>query len=154
MTQTIFDRSGRRYRFSLVEADPLRLIQLYHQHTLVGEVKCICHSPTDLELKDIAIANEVSPTLGGWLQHLIKVSGWQPQPINYRRQGLGSALLSHLIDYARSQGFQSLWGEVFRPDVENTPGLLQWYQKHGFEVRPTTHEEKPDLIALLHMRLN
>ena len=151
MTQTVFDRRGRRYTFSIVEAHPLLLIQIHQRQILVGEVKCLGHPAGVLEIKDIAIANEVSPPPPLWVQRL-KLP-WRPQPINYRGQGLGSALLSYLIEHARTQGFASLWGEVFRPDVENTPKLLDWYQKHGFEIRPTTCADKPDLLALLYLGL-
>jgi hypothetical protein len=62
-------------------------------------------------------------------------------------------LLRQLIAYAREQGFQSIQGQVFRADVENTSYLLQWYRQHGFEILTETERDSPDLVASLQMSL-
>ena len=154
MSQQIFDKKGRRYLSAIVEVDSQLLIQLYNQHMVVGEVKCLRESSAALMLKDIAIANEVNPApMNSWLKILHKIPGYQPKPINYRHQGLGSALIRCLIQYARDNGIQFLHGEVFRPDLENNPNLLQWYQNRGFEIKQPTPYDNPDIIAKLHMHL-
>lgn len=154
MPQQIFDRKGRSYISSIVEGDSRLLIQLHSQHMLVGEVKCVRESQAALMLKDIAIANEASPNpMNFWMKMLHKIPGYQPKLVNYRDQGLGSALLSRLIQYAQDNGIQFLHGEVFRPDLENNPKLLQWYQKHGFEIKQPSLEDNPDIVAKLHMHL-
>ncbi|MEM9009553.1 MAG: GNAT family N-acetyltransferase [Cyanobacteria bacterium P01_F01_bin.86] len=155
MSQQLRDRKGRRYTCSMVEGDPFLVFQLHHRDLLVGEAKCLRASPTTLLLKDIAIANEAIPKPShDWIKFLRRVLGWQPQPVNYRGLGLGSALIRHLIHYAREERFQSLKGRVFRADVENNTKLLQWYQKHGFEIISIDPTDDPDLVARLHLKLS
>ncbi|MDJ0703767.1 MAG: GNAT family N-acetyltransferase [Leptolyngbyaceae cyanobacterium MO_188.B28] len=154
MSQQIFDKKGRRYLSTIVEVDSQLLINLYNQHMVVGQVRCIRESSAALMLKDIAIANEVNlAPMNIWFKILHKIPGWRSKPINYRRQGLGSALIRRLIQYARENGIEFLHGEVFRPDLENNPNLLQWYQKRGFEIKQPTPYDNPDIIAKLHMHL-
>lgn len=154
MPEQLFDKKGRRYTCSIIEGDPLLLFQLHHNQLLVGEAKCLRASPTSLLLKDIAIANEAIPNPShSWLRLLQKVLGWRPRPINYRGQGLGSALIHHVIQYARKEQFQSLQGELFRADLQNNAKLLQWYQKHGFEIIPVNLVDNPDVMANLHLKL-
>ncbi len=155
MPQQLFDRKGRRYTFSMVESDPLLVFQLHHQQLLVGEAKCLRASPTTLLLKDIAIANEAMPKPShDWMRLLHRILGWRPQPINYRGLGLGSALIRHLIHYAREERFQSLRGQVFRADLENNTKLLQWYQNHGFEIICVYLTDNADVVARLHLRIS
>ena len=154
MPQQIFDRKGRRYISSIVEIDSRLLIQLHNQQMVVGEIKCLRESQATLMLKDIAIANEANPRpTNFWMKLLHKLPGYQPKPINYRYQGLGSALLSCLIQYAHENDIQFLHGEVFRPDLENNPKLLQWYQKRGFEIKQPSLDDNPDIVAKLHMHI-
>lgn len=152
MPQPIFDRQGRCYISSIVEVDSRLLIQLHNQQMVVGEVKCVREAQATLMLKDIAIANEASPKpMNIWIKILHKIPGYQPKLINYRHQGLGSALIKCLIQYARDNGVLFLYGEVFRPDLENNPNLLQWYQKRGFEIKQPSLYDNPDIVAKLHM---
>ena len=152
MSQQIFDIKGRRYVYSIVENDSRLLIQLHSQHMVVGEVKCLRESQAILMLKDIAIANQANPTpMNVWMKIRCRIPGCQPKPINYRHQGLGSALINCLIQYARENGIYFLHGEVFRPDLENNPKLIRWYQKRGFEIKQPSPYDNPDIIAKLHM---
>ena len=155
MPRVVRDRKGRHYDFSIVESESLLVFQLHHQQLLVGEAKCRRTSPTTLWLQDIAIANEAMPKPRyGWMRFLQQILGWRPQPINYRGLGLGSALIRHLLHYAREERFQSLQGQVFRADLENHTQLLQWYQKHGFEIIQVDPTDNPDVVARLHLRLS
>ncbi len=155
MLQSLLDKKGRRYALSIVEGDPLLVMQLHDQQRLVGEAKCLRASPNTLLLKDIAIANEVIPHPShAWVRFLHRIPGWQPQPINYRGLGLGSALIRYLIHYARIERFQSLQGQVFQADLENNTKLLQWYQNHGFEIIGVDLADNPDVVARLHLRLS
>ncbi|NER84208.1 MAG: GNAT family N-acetyltransferase [Leptolyngbya sp. SIO1D8] len=155
MPRSLLDKKGRRYTLSIVESDPLLVMQLHHQQLLVGEAKCLRASSSILLLKDIAIANEAIPKPNhDWVRLLQQILGWRPQTINYRGLGLGSALIRYLIHYAREERFQSLKGQVFRADLENNTKLLQWYQNHGFEIIRVDLTNNPDVVARLHLRIS
>ncbi len=105
-------------------------------------------------LKDISIANEASlEPMNIWTKILHRIPGYRPKPVNYRCQGLGSALINCLVQYAREHGIRSLHGEVFRPDLDNNPNLLKWYQNRGFEIKKPSLYDNPDMVARLHMNI-
>lgn len=154
MHQQTFDREGHRYTISILEGDLLLSIRLHDLQTVVGEAKCVRESPKALLLKDISIANAVmlNPSTS-WAALLSKLPGYQPKLISYRGKGLGSVLLSCLIEHARVTGVRYLYGKVMRQDLENIPKLLQWYQKHGFEIKQPTLEDDPDITAWIHLHI-
>ncbi len=49
----------------------------------------------------------------------------------YRHQGLGSRLITHLQDYIRMKGCENAVVGLM-----STPGLEPFYEKHGFICRP------------------
>jgi len=51
----------------------------------------------------------------------------------YRRQGLGTKLLNLLIEHATERKVQRLYGSVMKVDIDKTPRLVEWYEKHGFQ---------------------
>jgi len=148
------DVNRQGYRVRVVEGDNRVTLQLYHHQWLVGEGKGEPHSSTIFWLQDIAIANQVTPPFKpGWVTWRPGLRSELPQPINYRGRGLGSILLRQVIAYTRERAFQSIQGQVFRADVENTPYLLQWYRQHGFEILAATEHDPPDLVANIQMSL-
>jgi len=152
MHQQTFDREGHRYTISILEGDLLLSIRLHDLQTIVGEAKCVRESPKTLLLKDISIANTVMLTpSNSWAALLSKLPGYQPKLISYRSKGLGSVLLSCLIEHARVTGVRYLYGKVMRQDLENMPKLLQWYKKHGFEIKQPTLEDDSDITAWVHL---
>lgn len=60
-----------------------------------------------------------------------------------RCRGFGTALLQLALDLAAAAGVREIWGEVVLKDIEGWPGLLRWYERHGFEVQ----EPDQDCIA-------
>jgi len=154
MYQQTFDREGHRYTISISEADLLLSIRLHDLQIVVGEAKCVRELPETLLLKDISIANTVmlSPSTS-WAALLSKLPGYQPKRTSYRGKGLGSVLLSCLIEHARVTGVRYLYGKVMCQDLENMPKLLQWYQKHGFEIKKPTLEDDSDITAWVHLHL-
>ena len=73
---------------------------------------------------------------------------------SYRGRGLGAALLRFLIGLARERGIKRIRGSVVQQDVEETPFLLTWYKKNGFQVLPPTPEELPHAIARVQLDLS
>jgi hypothetical protein len=150
----VIDRDGHRYTLSILKDDVRLFLRLYDRETLVGEAKCIQESSDRFLLGDIAIANEViRPLNHRWTIGFSKLLGYQPRLINYRVKGLGSALLTFLIDYARQAGVCHLYGKVMQQDVENNPKLIQWYQKHGFTTRDPAPDDDEDILTWIHLDL-
>lgn len=150
MGQKVFDRSGRSYILSTQEVESMLFLRLYDSNTFVGEAKCVLESLETLLLGDIWIANDVIPEPTSiWAKFFREISRYQPKAVSYRAVGLGSVLLKALINHARKSGVQILYGNVYRRDLENNPKLLKWYQKHGFEVKPPTLGNKPDIVAVV-----
>lgn len=155
MLQQLLDKDGRPYQLSISETDSHIFLKLHHHQLLVGEAKCVWESDQTLLLGDIAIANAVIPQPADDFSVLIStLPGGQPKPINYRRRGLGSALLKSLIHHARSRSAQHLYGNVFEQDVQNNPKLLHWYEKHGFEIREVPEADREDIVAHIHLDLD
>ena len=155
MLQQLFDKDGRPYQLSILETDSHIFLKLRHHQLFVGEAKCVWESAQTLLLGDIAIANAVIPQPTDDFSALIStLPGGQPKPVNYRRRGLGSALLKSLIHHARTKNAQQLYGNVFEQDVQNNPKLLYWYQKHGFEIREIPEGDREDVVANIHLDLN
>lgn len=152
MQQPIVGKDGRCYNLTIAESDSMFLMRLYDRQILVGEARCVQESSDTFFIGDISIANAViAPPIDVPTNLRSKHLRYRPRPINYRSRGLGSALLRCLIDHAHAKGAQYLYGDVFRQDVENNPNLLQWYQKHGFEIKPLESDEKPDVVAIVHL---
>lgn len=148
MHQKIFDREGRGYDAFVSKEGVLLLIKLYDRHSLIGEARCVQESPDTLLLADISIANNVILTPANRVIALLeKIVGYQPKPINYRGQGIGSALLQLLLNQARTPGIRILYGNVFRQDLENNPKLLQWYKNQGLEIEQPASEKSDDIVA-------
>lgn len=155
MLQQVLDKDGRTYQLSVLETDSHIFLKLHHHQLLVGEAKCLWESPQVLLLGDIAIANAVIPPPLDEVSALIStLPGGQPKPINYRRRGLGSALLRCLINHARARNAQHLYGNVFEQDIQNNPKLLQWYQANGFEIREVPEGDREDIVAHIHLDLH
>lgn len=153
--QLVRDRLGRPYEIVVTLDGPVSRFRLYERKTLVGEAKCLRCSVARMELGDIAIANEAIPTpANGLMQRFRQIPGCQHAPVNYRGRGLGTVLLQHLVNHARSAGAQELWGEVFQQDIENDPGLLNWYQNFGFERHSPSTEVGEDVVALICFALD
>ena len=50
---------------------------------------------------------------------------------NYREEGIGSKLLSHLINYAESVGATEIWLEASTKNI----AAVNLYQKYGFKIQ-------------------
>lgn len=59
-------------------------------------------------------------------------------------QGLGWALMSHLIDYARSEGLKELYGDVLRANT----GMLSMCRELGFRIRPSEDDPAASHVTL------
>jgi hypothetical protein len=152
MQQQICDKQGRSYTLAVLADEGQILFQLRDRTLLIGEARCVKETDHRLLLGDIAIANKamLTPYHQTSFKRLVR---YRPQAISYRRKGLGSALLSFIIDYVRAEGGQYLYGKVMRQDVENNPKLIQWYQSHGFDLQVPLPEDEEDILFWIYQNI-
>ena len=87
-----------------------------------------------IHIDDIRIENEARQRESFGL--LRTVLNWQKKPINYRRRGLGNALLRLVERVAGERGFRRLTGDLSPHDLLESPQLPDWYRRRGFVVHP------------------
>jgi N-acetylglutamate synthase-like GNAT family acetyltransferase len=51
-----------------------------------------------------------------------------------RHRGYGTGLLRFILDRADAKGIKEIRGIVTAQDLQTCPGLLAWYERHGFTV--------------------
>jgi GNAT superfamily N-acetyltransferase len=123
----ITDNRERKY-WLLVLADdngPYRL-QLVYRGKCVGYANLVWDLPIELTFGDLFIVP------------------------SHRKRGLGTAFLREVIALAQQRGVEVIRGFAVQKDVQETPNLLAWYQRHGFEVVPVNDGNK---VARLSLKL-
>jgi len=73
---------------------------------------------------------------------------WNPP--NFRQRGLGSAMLQYIIAKAEKLKVDAISGFVTSDDLQETPYLLKFYEKHGFTVRRTSQGSQDDSITIYY----
>ena len=136
----IHDSQGREYRLQVNEdEDSYFIAKLLYRNSEVGRLHCVLSPPDKLMIGDIIIHSDVihAPEhLGAALLRLLV----EPDPIDYRRRGLGTHLLKFAIKKARQRGIKRIYGSLTQKDINNNPNLVKWYKKHGFEIVPASQE--------------
>lgn len=65
---------------------------------------------------------------------IINIGDIQIQP-GFKGKGLGKTMLMELEKVARQLGASKMVGKVTTSDLKETPWLLEFYKKRGFEVQ-------------------
>jgi len=52
----------------------------------------------------------------------------------FQCQKIGSGLLRFVLNVADAACMREVWGKVTADDLDVNPHLLEWYQRHGFEI--------------------
>lgn len=89
-------------------------------------------------LEDIKV-NEALPIERDWVDYLLR----RTRTKSYRCRGIGSKLLTEFLNICRSRGMREAVGSVVQQDIDATPWLLAWYQKHGFAERSLSKDPEP-----------
>ena len=86
-----------------------------------------------VEISDLIVFQKVPlPDRFWWFRSMF---GLKSPSINYRRLGLGSALIESIFEFARKHGRATITGRVVENDIRQTPELLSWYRKRGFSIQ-------------------
>jgi GNAT superfamily N-acetyltransferase len=158
--QIIIDNIGRQYEITITDQEDggfdLDLVRHFWSCILhIGYAQCPLDSQGQLTLADIRIYD--SPLL--YRRLLVKCVPrffWRKRVTeDYRRRGLGSAMLRVVINQATARGFKSIDGSVTVGDLIASPYLLGWYRKHGFKVTQPTglNANKSPSAAWIHLEL-
>ncbi|HEY89097.1 MAG TPA: GNAT family N-acetyltransferase [Thermoflexia bacterium] len=142
------DSEGLHYDFIVDTDEEVYLdVSVSHNNFLgiafVGEAKCLFRSQNTLELADIVIRDSAI---------IFRKSLWKLTPhsillkfVNrdFRRRGIGSALLQFVISQARNSGIRMISARAISRD---TPFeiLLPWYAKQGFDIPALPYESLAD----------
>ena len=63
----------------------------------------------------------------------------------YQKRGLGKGMMMKIIQWAKANGFQKIWGFISPHDGTTVEYLQEWYKRQGFKV----YEAKPGVFHVL-----
>jgi GNAT superfamily N-acetyltransferase len=101
----------------------------------VGKITAVIQENNQVLLSDVEVEAAV---MTRWFPFRRLIAKWYPSigTTNYRRRGIGTLLLKSLLTWCSENGVSEVFGTVVQKDLVNTPVLLDWYARHGFEIRP------------------
>jgi hypothetical protein len=139
MKQFISDRYGQRYRLIIHEdSDDCFSAELRRKGERIGKVEARFNLPDSMVIEDIEIRNDFDQS------DSMIMSIMQPvERMNYRRKGLGTALLGLAIESGGRHRVKWIYGSIVQKDISKTPGLLEFYEKRGFK----RVNQYPDCLA-------
>jgi GNAT superfamily N-acetyltransferase len=130
----ISDGRGHQYQLRLFDDGIGWIMKVFDRGALAGHVNCLKQGG-DLFLADIYVeAKAMHPISGLGLFKCWLGFNAQGQVENYRRRGLGSALLDFVVQRAHDYGFQRVTGKLLPGDLAGNPALPRWYERRGFHV--------------------
>ena len=101
----------------------------------IGSLTAIKQDNNTIQLSDILVGKDVMMRhipFRSWLCLLWPRIGMK----SFRGCGIGHRLLVHFLNYCRANGIAEAYGSIVQIDLDETPTLLAWYRRHGFEVLP------------------
>lgn len=130
MKKLIRDKRGRVLEFSQERVEKLVYFRLEFHRACAAYLNCRTEDEvlllTDMFVEDRCIVPEPS----FWR----RLFGHKTLEANFRRQGLGSQLLTTVIAYAKAKKLKRIEGHLAEKDLQPNPQLPRWYQKRGFTV--------------------
>jgi len=146
---TISDARGHQYQLHLFDDDMGWTMKVLDRGALAAHLNCIKQG-ADLFLADIRVqARAMHPIRGLGLVKCWLGLGAHGRVENYRRLGLGSALLAFVLQRARGCGFRRVTGNLFPKDLTENPMLPIWYQSRGFRVTMEPSQSAGELEFVL-----
>lgn len=101
----------------------------------VGHLFAVIESESEVLLSELIVEKEVTDSRGStnWMP-----GGLRRKPVSesFRGRGYGTKMLMHFLVWCREMGFSQAYGSIVQHDLDETPGLLEWYQRRGFEILP------------------
>lgn len=72
---------------------------------------------------------------------------------NFRRLGIGKRLLRAMLDYARQNGANRIYGSVVDQDIQANRDLLDWYASEGFTIRDPDEECLKNAVSKIEIHI-
>jgi GNAT superfamily N-acetyltransferase len=130
----IADKFGKGYRVTFKKDPPFLLWEVWSSENVnLGYARCRPSEDVilleDLRIEDdVPGASQQGKSLFQWL------TGRGPQKPTYRKRGIGTALLGHILRESAALGFKRMKGVIKARDYNVFPGLPGWYIRNGFHV--------------------
>ena len=131
MNPVIYDGYGEKYRVELAEVTADHIFHVWHDSAQVAEARVTVEAPL-LLLNDITVSDRVLYPEKKVVLWFRRMAHCPQKPINYRTRGIGSALISLVVDWAKERKLIGIIGEISTEDLSETPHLLSWYAHRGF----------------------
>ena len=134
MSKLIKDRYGRVLKFSQERVEDLVYFKLEFLEGCAAYVNCQIEGDV-LVLADMFVEEHCvvrHPNL------LLRWFGPKTLTVNFRRQGIGSQLLTTVLAYTKSKGLRRLEYRFSADNAAPNPQLQQWFRKRGFAVTEST----------------
>ena len=132
--QFVTDKLGRQYELSIEEHDGYTDFTIDHDDVWIGKASCKAEGQFKWRLLEINIRDDVPVRQSFLVRQLRQFFRRGVKRRSYRHLGLGDALMNCVVARARLMGFKAIRGSVVDQDIEQTPYLVAWYQKHGFRL--------------------
>lgn len=111
--------------------EPFWWLYAYVDGRRVAYCNCELKEGGNLFIADLKVYKCVkSPMLPWWKRFL----GLKRKPTNFRGEGVGRLIMMTLLEKARKEGLQSVYGYIVQKDINESAFLLEWYEKLGFQV--------------------
>ena len=130
MTKLIKDRYGRVLKFSQERVEDLVYFKLEFLEGCAAYANCQIEGDAlvlaDMFVEDHCVVRH--PNL------LLRWFGRKTLEVNFRRQGIGTQLLTTVLAYTKSKGLRRLEYRMPAEDAAPNTQLQQWFRKRGFTV--------------------
>jgi GNAT acetyltransferase-like protein len=131
----IKDKQGNIHDVNVVsDSETFFSISISFNRLAVGRINWVIEDNNVMTLADLIIFDR-SFRRPLWVR-LLPFLKWKPP--NFRQRGLGSAMLRYVIAQAEALKVDAISGFVTSDDLQATPYLLEFYEKHGFTVQRTS----------------
>ncbi|WP_324664290.1 GNAT family N-acetyltransferase [Dehalococcoides mccartyi] len=124
-------------------------MELRRKGEWVGKLEADFNFPDLMVIEDIEIRNDFQST------DSFMASIMQPKEKRcYRGQGLGTVLLKLAIGTGKKKNLKRICGSIVRKDVDRTPDLIEFYERHGFKKISSYPSCLADAIAYICLDLS
>ncbi len=130
---TIQDANGHAYRMKCVFDKTGWRLTVYDDDLWVADANCVVGNNV-VRIGNLEVFEEAKGGkrgLGRWLYSILNLRN---DVKNYRKRGLGTALLKFIVSSAKERGMQMVEGSLSPVDLVPNPDLPDWYKRRGFTV--------------------
>ncbi|HEY0862633.1 MAG TPA: GNAT family N-acetyltransferase [Lacunisphaera sp.] len=134
VTGQLIDRIGQGYRYVLTMDRRARYWHVFAGSARIAEALCTLLDDDVFNIGDLHVRHNIAVP-----QTFLQSFFCQPvRQIDYRRRGLGAALLDQVLVHARECGCRKVTGIISIFDLEEFSELIAWYERFGFQYIPET----------------